>query len=185
MPTAVDIKPSRPASGRLARIVITAFLLFNLAAIASWAVPVNLLFVSRFKDSVRPYMLWSGLFQSWEMFAPDPRSTNVYVEAWLTYQDGKTSVWSFPRMEQLGYYDRYQKERYRKWANDSLRLDSNSALWPDAAAYIARLNNRPGDPPRSVRLVRCWSDIPAPGQPRNFWRKYVFFTYNVPPEVLK
>jgi hypothetical protein len=86
-------------------------------------------------------------------------------------------------MENLGFFEKYVKERYRKYANDNLRLDSNSTLWPDAARYIARVNNRPSNPPVSVDLVRYWSIVPPPGAEEGPgpWNQYLFFRYTVAP----
>jgi len=144
--------------------------------------------IAEFKGLIRPYMFWSGLFQGWDMFAPEPRSVNAYVEAAVIYKDGRIHNWKFPRMEQLGLTERYYRERYRKYV-ENLQVDSNAALWPDAARRIARLNEEdPSNPPAIVMLIRYWSDIvprpdgsyrPEPSRAR------IFFEYNVKPEDLK
>jgi hypothetical protein len=165
------------------RWLISAFIAFHLLAVLCWAFPSNSLLVGGVKKLVTPYMLWAGLFQSWDMFAPNPRSLNIYVTAEITYANGQRRVWEFPRMEKLGLVDRYFKERYRKWANDNLRLDENARLWPDAARYIARLNAEPGNPPVEVRLKRSWQQIPGPtsNMAAPIWFHYAFFTYRVAP----
>jgi hypothetical protein len=131
-------------------------------------------------------MLWSGLSQGWALFAPDPESVNAYLVARITYRDGQKKFWKFPMPQDYGYYRRYFMERQRKWSSDNLRMDYNSALWPDAARYVARLNNDPNNPPVTVALVRHWSDIapPASGQPET-WSEYTFFTYSLLPGDLK
>ncbi|HXS96060.1 MAG TPA: hypothetical protein VN736_15750 [Candidatus Limnocylindrales bacterium] len=168
-----------------ARIVISAFIAFNLFAITCWCVPLDTPLVVACRNMVRPYMLYFGLFQKWDMFAPDPTKLNSYIDAVVTYRDGQTSKWGFPRMEELGIVDKYFEERYRKYMNDNLRLDTNSGLWPDAARYIARANNRAGDPPVLVTLVRHWSIVPPPGpdgEPGYVpWSQFEFFHYTVAP----
>ncbi len=168
------------------RVLINIFLIFNLVAITCWAVPLTIPLTAVFKQTFRPYLAWSGLFQTWDMFSPSPKSINSYVEAIIVYQDGNTRKWSFPRMEQLSLIDRYFKERYRKFV-ENLKEDTNSALWPDTARFIARLNNNRAVPVKSVSLVRYWSDIvpradgeyqPSP------WRAYIFYTYTVNPRDL-
>jgi hypothetical protein len=132
-------------------------------------------------------MLWSGLFQAWDMFAPSPRSVNAHVEAAVILRDGRIRTWKFPRMEQLSLVERSYKERYRKFV-ESVQADSYKALWPDVARYIARANNNPTDPPELVMLIRYWSDIvpstdaryhPAPQRAR------IFFQYDVQPGDLR
>lgn len=171
------------------RIAISVFLLFHLAAITSWCLPINSLLIDRWKQVIRPYMLWAGLYQAWDMFAPDPVKLNSYVEAEITFDDGSTRVWSIPRMNEIGYVDRYFKERYRKFSTEYLRMDSHSALWPDAARYIARVNRNPSKRPIAVRLIRYWSEINAPGpggvyQPGP-WNHWIYFTYLVKPGDLE
>ncbi|HEY2018220.1 MAG TPA: hypothetical protein VGH38_32165 [Bryobacteraceae bacterium] len=182
-------QPAPPSLSRRARIAITLFVAFNLFAIIAWCVPLDSPLVMRSRELVRPYMVFTGLFQKWDMFAPDPSRLNNFVGATITYRNGGSSMWFFPRMENLGFVDKYFKERYRKYANDNLRLDSNSDLWPDAARYIARLNNRPSNPPDVVALVRYWSIVPPPGpqgeEPPETWNQHMFYLYRVTPGDLK
>jgi hypothetical protein len=180
---------SSSALSRNARIAISLFLAFNLFAIVSWCVPLDSPLIVRCRELAGPYLRLTGLFQKWDMFAPDPSKLNNYVGAVITYRDGTSSQWTFPRMEELGAWDRYLKERYRKYANDNLRLDGNAPIWPDAARYIARLNNRPGNPPVEVGLVRYWQFVPPPpaegDAPPGEWNQYMFFRYNVAPGDLQ
>lgn len=171
---------------RLPKAVISAFIFFHLVAIFFWAVPLNTLLRTAFNERISPYMIWSGLWQSWDMFAPNPRITNIYLEAEITLQDGQQRIWKFPRMDELGLVKRYFQERYRKWANDNVRLDINARLWPDIARYIARLHYDPSNPPQSIKLIRYWSDIPPPAAPGeaqlpNTWNHYIFYTYQTAP----
>lgn len=174
---------------KIKRTAVNAFLLFHIVAIASWCIPVNSPLITSFRDLIRPYMLWSGLFQGWDMFAPTPPNINSYIQAAVIYKDGRTQIWKFPRMEQLGLFERYYRERYRKF-EENLRQDSNSALWPDVARHIAWLNNNDvSNPPAIVVLARYWSEIPPPAANvqyrRGEVRGHIFFEYNVKPEDLQ
>lgn len=181
--------PRREAAtlSRRARIIATAFIAFHLVAVIVWAMPLDTPLTVGIRDSIRGYMLWTGLFQKWDMFAPDPSKLNNYVSATVTYRDGRASVWEFPRMENLGIVDKYFKERYRKYACDNLRLDTRSQLWPDAARYVARANA--SEQPVEVDLVRHWSEVPPPGPhgepPPSPWSQYTFFRYTVQPGDLR
>lgn len=179
---------SKPLS-RFARIAISAFVAFHLFAIVSWCIPLDSPLTVRCRDLVRPYMVWVGLFQKWDMFAPDPSKLNNYVTAVVVYADGRASTWNFPRMAELGIFEKYRKERYRKFANDNLRLDGFAALWPDAARYIARVNNHSNNPPVRVDLVRHWSLVPPPAangsEQEAPWSHFTFFRYSVAPGDLQ
>jgi hypothetical protein len=168
-------------------LAINAFLVFHVLVITFWCLPIDNSLVSFCKNRVQPYLLWSGLFQSWDMFSPNPKSANTYVEANIIYKDGSRSTWAFPRMDQLSLTERYVKERYRKYA-ENLASEANDALLPDAARYVARLNSTPSHPPRTVILVQKWSRIipradgPYVSEP---WDQHVLYGYGVKPEDLK
>ncbi len=90
-------------------------------------------------------------------------------------------------MEQLSLRERYFKERYRKFA-DNLVRDETDALLPDAARYIARLNSSPGKPAKTVILIYNWSFIvprPDGSYVPEPWERHVLLGYGVQPEDLK
>jgi hypothetical protein len=131
-------------------------------------------------------MYFAGLSQNWGMFSPNPPVANVRVEAEVVYRDGQRRVWKFPLPQDLSYTQRYFRERFRKWANDNVRFDDKSALWPDTARYIARLNNDRSNPPLFVRLIRYFAQIAPPGSNETSPpQRDVFFTYVVKPGDLE
>ena len=146
------------ATQRLQRRVISVFILFHLIAITCWAVPLDSLPIRTVRRLVRPYMLWTGLFQSWDTFAPNPRPVNSYIKAVVTTQNHHIKVWTFPRMEELSFSERYSKERYRKFA-EVLSDPSSAALWPDVADHIARSFTSQTDTPNKVLLIQFRADI--------------------------
>jgi hypothetical protein len=112
---------------------------------------------------------------------------NTRSEAEITYRDGQTGIWAFPLPQNFGYFRRYFMEREHKFGFDSLLNDRFPALQPDAARYIARLNNtRKDNPPVTVTLVSYRSLIAPPGSglPEPWVRK-VSFTYTVTPGDLQ
>jgi hypothetical protein len=182
------------------RIAISAVLLVMLTIMVSQATPDDFFLVTGVKGKalftatkrgLSPVATALGLRQDWTMFAPNPTRLNTYIDAEITYRDGKKHTWTFPQMEELGYAERYAKERYRKFANERVWVRDNSVLWPDAARFIARLNaHDPSNPPVIVRLVHYWSEILPPPEageePRpERWSRDVFFTYTVDPGELR
>jgi len=187
-PRAETARPGRTGAFAAAKyFAINAFLIFHLLAILCWALPINTPVTLNFKNFVRPYFLWSGLFQGWDMFAPNPKAINGYLEAIVIYKDGSTDLWPFPRMELLSYRDRYFEERYRKYA-ENLTSGLYPGLWPDAARHIARMYRGRPSPPRKIMLVARWSEINPPaagGNERGPWEAHVFYSYDVQPEDLQ
>ena len=170
------------------RALISAFLLFHLVSIACWCVPLDTPLLRVIRNGVGPYFRWTGLFQAWNMFAPEPMKVNSFIEAHVTFADNRSRTWKFPRMEQLSYRERYFRERYRKFS-ENLGAENNSALWPDVARHIARLNNQPSNPPAVIILIRYWSEIEPPGPNGAFrrkpWQGNAFFVYPVKPDDLR
>jgi len=169
------------------RIAINIFLVFHLTIICCWAIPLNTRLVTVVRPVIAPYMIWSGLAQGWNLFAPNPLAINNRVEAEISYRDGEKIVWKFPRPQQFGYMKRYTMERQHKFSFDSLQNDKFGYLRPDAARYLARLNNtKVNDPPATVTLIGYQSKIAPPGSglPEP-WTRKVLFTYSVQAGDLK
>jgi hypothetical protein len=179
--------PSRPLTQTAKYVAINVFLLFHIVAIACWSMPINGPLIPLCRNLVRPYLLWAGLFQSWDMFAPSPKAANTYIDATLVYKDGSIKTWTFPRMEQMGLREKLFKERYRKFA-ENLQANELDDLLPDAARHIARLNSTPANPVKTVILVQNVSfNVPGVGgenvpQP---WQSHVLLGYGVRPEDLR
>jgi hypothetical protein len=159
---------------------ISIFILFHLVAITCWAIPFNWRLLIGVREITQPYMLWTGLFQSWNMFSPNPVVTNTYFKAVVITENHHMQVWAFPQMDQLSYGQRYQKERYRKFLENML-LEQNAPMLPDVVSHIARLYNNPADLPQQVLLIKFQSDItlgsddehePTP-KPSDFYDQYI------------
>ena len=175
-----SLQPANAENAGFLRGAISIFILFNVVAILSWAIPLNVFPLPQIKEIVRPYLLWTGLFQSWDFFAPNPRPVNSYIQAVAVTQDHHMRVFNFPRMEQLSYGKRYREERYRKFVE--VLCDSRyAALWPDVARHVARLLNNSTDPPQMVILMKFQAPIkygltpaqePVP-KPEFFYEYYV------------
>jgi hypothetical protein len=167
--------------GKRTRLLLSALLAFHIVATLAWLLPGSAL-----RGDLQPvtdrYIGYSGLWQNWGMFAPEPSNRNLYIHAVVTYADGSEQQWSFPRMNQLDFFNRYRLERFRKY-EEYAHLDSYAGIWPDLARWIARQNNRdPGNPPVHVQLIRSWWLVPPPPangdighDPPHDWNHYPFF----------
>lgn len=150
----------RQNSGKWKRVVITFFIIVHAYIMCVWGLPGSR-FRSTLSQPVQDYVLYAGLWHSWDMFSPDPLAVNFRVQAEITYANGAMEVWEFPRMQKLGLWERFYKERYRKW-RERVRQDAYRQIWNDTARYIARLHRNPENPPRHVTLIRRWQPIPPP-----------------------
>jgi hypothetical protein len=184
---AARARPRASLVQRTKRLGINLFIGFHLVAIACWCAPLDNPLIPLCRNLVQPYFLWSGLFQSWDMFAPVPKGVNTHIEATMLYKDGSRTTWTYPRMEQMSLTEKLFKERYRKFA-DNFQRDELDELRLDAARHIARLNSSAQNPVKTVILIQSFSLIvprpdgtcvPAP------WDSNILLGYGVRPEDLK
>ena len=156
----------------------------------SWTMPASLFPPKPAIDQMAAGpLLLLGLWQSWDMFSPDPRTIDICVELRCTDRDGTSDRRMLSDMVSMGYYERWQKDRWRKYFNDHLRLDDEHALWQPFAEYAARRLREEGHDPAAIQLVRWWRPCDPAIKPdlradvrQTPWQSYVFHRWGVPRE---
>jgi len=145
---------------------------FHVIAITSWSLPTSspgvknglqtpsgldwVLFANDQYVRISPvqqYIQTLGLFQSWDMFAPNPSNKDIWCDAIVTYKDGTEKVYTYPRVYTASYPEKYVIERYRKFY-ERVNLDLFSWVWPDFAQRVATIMDDPANPPVRVQLRR-------------------------------
>ncbi len=112
---------------------------------------------------VRPYMTFTGFMQDWHLFSPNPSRQDLYLEARITYADGRTAGWEFPHTSHHVSAARHRQEHYDKLVEQG-QAEAARMIWPSLARYAARRNDlNPHDPPVTVVLVRHIRLTPPPG----------------------
>lgn len=167
--------------------LIKVFVAFHLVAVVTWALPPPPARVLQEGAEFQPrdaanyflkannalkgppfreYLFFTGQWQSWDMFAPDPINMDLWLDAIVTYSDGAKLRYEYPRMATLGYGDRYLMERYRKFF-ENVNSPAHIYALPELAQGIAfKCDTNPGNPPVQVSLVRHWRTVSAPGSPQ-------------------
>lgn len=132
------------------------------------------------------YLLFTGFWQYWDMFSPNPASVDFYGTALITYKDGSTRLYTYPRMYDLGIPKKYVSERYRKFY-ERAHLEDYSWVWPTFAQRVALKNcTDPNNPPVKVILTRHWLPIAPPGKPQQHdYNTYNYFEYKVDQQQLQ
>ncbi|MFM8892599.1 MAG: hypothetical protein ACKOTB_13435 [Planctomycetia bacterium] len=176
------------ATGGIARRWPTALAVAYTLAAFSWTMTPDLFPFKRLIDPVAavPFMAL-GLWQTWDMFSPEPRSEDICVELAFTDRDGTRERRMLTDMVAMGYAERWQKDRWRKYFNDHLRLDAQRLLWQPFAEYAVRRLRDEGRDPVSVDLVRRWREcepivhpwLRAGVRPTR-WSQYAFHRWQVP-----
>lgn len=134
---------------------------------------------------IRTYLLTTGTWQYWDMFAPDPSNTDFYCEAEVVYADGKVVPFRYPRVHNEPIPLKYVTERYRKFF-ERAHLESSAYMWQAFARRIAFLADDLSNRPVAVRLYRNWLPTAPPGKPQETkYRRYFYFEYWVTPSDLE
>jgi hypothetical protein len=134
-------------------------------------------------------MVFFNIWQSWEMFAPNPRGDDIWTDVVYTRSDGQEGRWILTKMSDMPWIERWQKERWRKYFNDHLRTDGAKFLWkPFAEFTAARLKSESVDA-TTITLRRWWrpaghpvSRSLKPGVRVDPWNHYDFYKWHKSPE---
>lgn len=198
-----DSTPATPTKN--APWYVKVFVVLHLICITVWALPNPpegiaagnakpigsdhlLLWNQRHLKSFKPlssYLFVSGFWQYWDMFAPNPASTDIWIDAEIVYRDGAKKHYQYPRMFLLSIPEKYPNERFRKFY-ERVNDPNYSYLWPSFAMRIAYLNDNPANPPATVRLTRHWMDVAPPGVPQaTTYKSALYFEYTVDPRKLE
>jgi len=126
------------------------------------------------------FVNFSGLWQSWDMFAPMPSNLNIWCDQVVTFRDGSQVVHPYPRMQVLSIPVKYFKERYRKFF-ERANGDAYSWLWPTFAQRIALENYKNADnPPVKVELWRHYYQLKPPWEKTvEEYRPIMYYAYEV------
>lgn len=128
-----------------------------------------------------------SLWQYWDMFAPTPRTDDIKFEVIYRTADGRQKAVFLTDMVSMGYFERWQKERWRKFFNDHLRTDAESYLWQPFTEFYYRDLVKRGELPTKIELVRYWRSSERPVHPslrsgvrETPWRRHIFYSWNSP-----
>jgi hypothetical protein len=117
-----------------------------------------------------------GIEQGWALFGPGVRTYNGHTVADITFADGSTRVYEFPRMEMMDLFEKLRREKLRKLFVDNMYNDGFDAYLPSLARCIAQANNDPTNPPVLVAFTLKWVDMPVPDEKK--WRTRDIFPFH-------
>jgi hypothetical protein len=164
---------------RYGRVALSLFVAFTVVSLAFWNMPNGHLKSGAVKV-VRPFVIWSGLDQTWSVFAPDPRRDVIDFEAQIAYANGKREVWRMPDGDP--FVGDYRAYHWQKLMESGIQDAKKNELWEPLAAWIARTHRHAGKVPVEVVLVRRFYTLSQPGthpiKPR--YKVVPNFTYKVP-----
>jgi hypothetical protein len=152
-----------PLSWRFQRWGISAFVAMHLAMLALWNLP-NCPIRTRFAHLGAPYLLPTGLWQNWTMFAPNPIRHTFTLQALVADRNGIFHEFKFPCSMGSGVWEGVTKVRHSKYPT-YLVLDDYAAMREMAARHVVRqLGLPPESFPVDVELQYLVKESPPPGQ---------------------
>jgi hypothetical protein len=167
-------------------IILQFVALFSLTAPKTsgylpWTTPIH--------DFVRPVAQTLGLWQSWDMFSPNPRDDDVRFYARAVLKDHSLKEWSPPDPLIFGFFKRHSNERFRKWTNDHLRLNRDRRAWRDAVHFMVSQMGETIDSVQKIQFVREWRRVKPFGlrfDEDREWHSFAFYKINLhPPSAVK
>lgn len=152
-----------PISMRVKRWAISAFLLLHLAALAVWNFP-NCAIRARLLPTFATYMLPTGLWQNWTMFAPDPMRHAFMLQALAVDRNGVMHEYAFPRLCDVSIWRAIPRVRHSKYPT-YLAVDDYASHREMAARHVVRALGLPPEAfPVDVELQYLVKEAPPPGQ---------------------
>lgn len=115
------------------------------------------------KPSPGLFYYWSGLWQNWNMFAPEPAFESHQVSAIFTLPDGRESIFYFPNHKHPYHYPGPILEKFRKWQSESLPLPEYKYLVPRAIEFAK--NSTHIEKYTRLRLIHSVQDMSSTNKP--------------------
>ena len=148
----------------LKRLAISAFVLVHLAAVGLWNLPRCAL-TERFGGWTPYYMLPTGLWQHWGMFAPDPVRDTWALEAVVRDRSGIQRRFGFLRTAELSAWEGFWAYRHGKFLANMADKTGGPAFRELTARHaVRRLGLAAEDFPVEVELLYQVRTTPPPGQ---------------------
>lgn len=107
-----------------------------------------------------PLRSMTGIISFWDLFSV-PRDKNFHYTAIISFSDGSTKYYEFPRPQKMGYWERFQKEKQRKVFYDCMNSAFSRPLLSSFANYLADANANPSNPPKRIVFMNHWADTPS------------------------
>ncbi|MBM3463066.1 MAG: hypothetical protein FJX76_13265 [Armatimonadetes bacterium] len=145
--------------------IISLFITINLVTTVLWLVQGAVPYPVRRLTGY--YVFFTGLWQRWPPFAPNPPTTSTALRGQFQYKDGSRSAWDFPQVRGMNVFEALVETRTRDW---QLNVTSDSQLWTDTGLWLVTWHADKSKPVYRVSIVRRSMSIPPPGptdfQPR-------------------
>ncbi|MCB1122476.1 MAG: hypothetical protein KJT03_13065 [Verrucomicrobiae bacterium] len=136
-----------------------AGLVLFILVLAIDTIPARLGIHKTLQSWVEPVLDKVGLWQGrWELFGPEPASTNNAVAADILMADGRLFHWTSPDPAKWTVWQKFRNFRWNEYY-DTVQLDDYQEAWPYLADWIAGTFESTDNPVVRVRLYRRWTNL--------------------------
>lgn len=165
---ALEHAPRRTPLDKTWMAILSVFFAFYIADCLIWFMDE-----CPFKEAVVPYthppMIAFGWTQYWSLFCPEVRNVIYHETAVVTFQDGSTRLYEFPRFDLMSEREHFKREKLRKMFLDNMPWPGYEQFLPVFGRYIARANDNPDSRPVQVTFVHNICNIPEPTFDMSKW----------------
>ncbi len=164
------------------RLVLSVLLLFQVGSTVLWCIP-ECPIRKWLTPYAKYYVIPTGQWQSWAMFAPDPMRDSITAEAEVIDKNGMRYAFQFPKLADFNRIEGIVHFRFSKYtanlAGDEFRYARECA----ARHVLRRMNLAEDLYPLTVHLFYQMQITPAPGDeaaassPTKPVKPYVLGTY--------
>jgi hypothetical protein len=144
------------------RLGLSAFAVFHISALMIWTMP-NCALKGQFGVVFQYYMLPTGLWQWWALFAPDPLNCTLMLNAEVVDAQGMRHVYEFPRLADLPWWRRVSRYRQPKFSANLLAPEFAKHRELAARHAVRQLGLGPEVFPVWVSVYFQLKDPPPPG----------------------
>ncbi len=147
---------------RWKRAGLSAVIVAHLAAVILWNLPKCAL-RERCAGWTQYYLMPTGQWQGWDMFAPDPVRDTVALEAVVRDRHGMLRRYEFPRNADKGVWDALKGFRHSKFLGLMSVPEAVAYREFAARAVLRDLAVTPASYPADVELYYDLTRTPPPG----------------------
>ncbi len=144
------------------RLGVSAFVAFHVSAISVWTLP-DCAIKERTRPIFRYYVLPTGMWQWWAIFAPDPIKNTLELSVEVVDAKGLRHMYEFPRLRDMPWWRKALYYRQPKFVAN-MGIEELMAVRPFVTRYAVReLDLSPQSFPVTASLFYRIETTPPPG----------------------
>lgn len=158
----MDHASQRETPTFLWKAVLSVFFICFCLSVTTWLLPDSFPKKWEITAFTQPPMVAFGWTQYWGVFAPNPRALQYHTTATITFEDGTTKLYEFPRTQIMSQWEKFRREKQRKLFGDNIPWPEFEQFRPAVARYLALSNANPDNQPVQITMEMHQAWIPDP-----------------------